>query len=89
MLQKKHSMNRLMNHCRYFLYFIYLKLFSFISQTNYSPLYYEKGLSQIYEQPSNQYLDISIYKEEELLYNAEQNYYPVVIVLQVGKLNNF
>jgi hypothetical protein len=55
----------------------------FISQTNYSPLYYEKGLSQIYEQPSNQYLDISIYKEEELLYNAEQNYYPVVIVLQV------
>ena len=44
------------------------------------------GLGQVYDQPMTAYLDVSKYKEEELLYNAEKSFYPVVIVLQTGNL---
>ncbi len=45
---------------------------------------YERGLSQVYEQPSSDYLDLSLFKEEELVFNGEENYFPVVIVLSTG-----
>jgi len=43
---------------------------------------FERGLGQSYMQTPTEYLDTSQFKEEELTYNAEQNCYPVVVVLE-------
>jgi hypothetical protein len=50
-------------------------------------LRFERGLGQVYEQPGRDWLDASIFKEDETTHNLEQSYFPVVIVLQVGRFS--
>jgi len=46
----------------------------------------KRGLRQFFEQPASDYLDVTSYKEQDLLYNGDQGMYPIVIVLQSSDL---
>jgi len=54
----------------------------FVPESGHQTTRFEKGFGILYNQPASEYLDISKYGEEELFYNPDTSFYPVVIVLQ-------
>jgi len=54
---------------------------TFIPEQVRTPVHYERGLGQVFEQPPSEYLDTSVFKEEELQMNQELGFFPVVIVI--------
>jgi len=57
------------------------KDFTFEPALNSLPITFQKGLGQLYEQPTREYMDVSQFKEGDLFYTEESTTYPVVIVV--------
>jgi hypothetical protein len=54
---------------------------SFSPAPTHQPKIYPLGMNNIYEQPMEQFLDVTKYQDDDLVYKGDKNYYPVVIIL--------